>query len=372
MSNRLNLVWRTTATLVVAWLAAQLCVVLGTPLPWMIGPLVVTALCSICGAPTASGMVLRNCGQWAMGTALGLYFTPYVVGVVGQLWWAIVIGIVWALLLGWLFGVWLARRAGPRLPQVSSQQMQATAYFAGAIGAASEMTLLSERVHARTDLVAAAHSLRMLIVTLTIPFALQWWGVQPLPDLMPAGIRSVNYGGLALLLAFTLCGVGVMLRSGRPNPWFLGALGVSAGLTALGIDLSALPQAWVQAAQLVIGVSLGVRFRRDFLHTAPQWLGLVGLGTFGLMGLCAGFAALLAWATGMPWVTLVLSTSPGGIAEMAITAKVLQLGVPVVTAFQVCRLIAVLLLVAPLFQWIQSRTGLGNDVGPPPKSNAPN
>jgi uncharacterized membrane protein AbrB (regulator of aidB expression) len=40
---------------------------------------------------------------------------------------------------------------------------------------------------------------------------------------------------------------------------------------------------------------------------------------------------------------------------MAITAKVLQLGVPVVTAFQVCRLIAVLLLVAPLFRWVEAR-----------------
>ncbi len=49
--------------------------------------------------------------------------------------------------------------------------------------------------------------------------------------------------------------------------------------------------------------------------------------------------------------TLILGTSPGGIAEMAITAKVLQLGVPVVTAFQVCRLVAVLILVGPIFQW---------------------
>jgi uncharacterized membrane protein AbrB (regulator of aidB expression) len=51
----------------------------------------------------------------------------------------------------------------------------------------------------------------------------------------------------------------------------------------------------------------------------------------------------------------LLGTSPGGITEMAITAKVLQLGVPVVTAFQVCRLIAVLLLVAPMFRWLEAR-----------------
>jgi uncharacterized membrane protein AbrB (regulator of aidB expression) len=55
------------------------------------------------------------------------------------------------------------------------------------------------------------------------------------------------------------------------------------------------------------------------------WLGSVAVGTVGLMVVCAGFAWLLHWATGLPWVTLVLGT-PGGIAEMAITAKVLQLG----------------------------------------------
>ena len=40
---------------------------------------------------------------------------------------------------------------------------------------------------------------------------------------------------------------------------------------------------------------------------------------------------------------------------MAITAKVLQLGVPVVTAFQVCRLVAVLLLVEPLYVGLKKR-----------------
>jgi uncharacterized membrane protein AbrB (regulator of aidB expression) len=65
--------------------------------------------------------------------------------------------------------------------------------------------------------------------------------------------------------------------------------------------------------------------------------------------LCAGFAWLLAWGTGLHPATLILGSSPGGIAEMAITAKVLQLGVPVVTAFQVCRLVAVLLIVGPMY-----------------------
>ena len=141
-----------------------------------------------------------------------------------------------------------------------------------------------------------------------------------------------------------------MQRLGRTNPWFLGALAVSMGLTMAGINLSAVPQWLSNAAQLFIGVSLGVRFTKEFMHTAPRWLGLVAAGTLGMIGLCAAFAFLLSWLTGIHSATMILGTAPGGIAEMAITAKVLQLGVPVVTAFQVCRLIAVLILVDPAYR----------------------
>ena len=343
---------RVVATLGLAWAAAAACVALNTPLPWMIGPLLATSLVSMAGGPTESWGPLRNAGQWTIGAALGLYFTPDVVALIGGLWWAIALGIGWALLLGWLFGVWLYRLHAPRMHGVPAPMMRATSYFSGAIGAASEMTLLSERENARTDLVAASHSLRLLIVTITIPFALQFSGLQGLDILPPPLVRAVDGRGLVLMALLTGAGALLMDRLGRANPWFMGAMLVSMGLTMAGLVLSAVPQWLVNAAQLVIGVSLGVRFRREFLHTAPRWLASVAAGTVGLMAICAGFAALLAWATDLPWVTLLLGTSPGGITEMAITAKVLQLGVPVVTAFQVCRLIAVLVLVAPMYRRI--------------------
>ena len=40
---------------------------------------------------------------------------------------------------------------------------------------------------------------------------------------------------------------------------------------------------------------------------------------------------------------------------MGITAKVLKLGVPLVTAFHVTRVVVLLLLTAPLFAWLRSR-----------------
>jgi len=345
----LNIPLRTIFTLLLALASAALGEWLRTPLPWMLGPLVVTAVATMLGAPTYSWVPLRNAGQWTIGAALGLYFTPQVVTLVAGIWWAILLGIVWSLLLGMVFARWLYRVHAPRMPGVPQPAMRATAFFAGAIGGASEMTLLAERENARTDLVAAAHSLRLLIVTVTIPFAFTYSGLHGI-DFTPPGPREADWAGLGVLALATGAGAWVMALLGRANPWFLGALAVSMGITMAGINLSAIPQWLSNAAQLAIGVSLGVRFTAEFVHTAPRWLASVAVGTLGMIVVCAGFAWVLALGTGIHPATLVLGTSPGGIAEMAITAKVLQLGVPVVTAFQVCRLIAVLILVEPAYR----------------------
>ncbi|GAB3647973.1 AbrB family transcriptional regulator [Ramlibacter alkalitolerans] len=344
---------RAAATLLLALAAALACAWLRTPLPWMIGPLLATSLASILGAPTHSWPPLRNAGQWVIAAALGLYFTPQVSALVASLWWAIVLAVAWALGLGWAFGRWLHARHAPRIAG-DARTRWATTYFAGAIGGASEMTLLAERENGRSDLVAAAHTVRLIIVTLLIPPAILYSGLHGLDSTVP-GARAVHLPGLAALAAATALGAWLMARTGRANPWFMGALVVSMGLTMAGIELSALPNGATNVAQLVIGVSLGVRFRREFLRAAPLWLLDVALGTLGMIVLCAGFAWLLAWGTKLHVATLVLGTSPGGIAEMAITAKVLQLGVPVVTAFQVCRLVAVLVLVEPLYRRVGPR-----------------
>jgi membrane AbrB-like protein len=341
---------RIALTLLLAYLAARLCVWLGTPVPWMIGPLLATSLASLAGGRVQSWVPFRNAGQWVIGAALGLYFTPEVGRLVAGLWWAIALAIGWALVLGVGFGAWLRHVHAGRIAGLADAQVGSTMFFAGAIGAASEMTLISERYGARTDLVAAAHSLRLLLVTLSIPFALQAWGVHGL-DLGLSGVQTVRPLGLAALAVATLAGVAVMLRLERANPWFIGSLLVAIGLTLAGQEWSAVPGWLTAAAQLVIGVSLGVRFTPAFLHTAPRWLVSVALATVFMMLVSAVFGWGMAQATGLHLATMLLGTAPGGIAEMAITAKVLQLGVPVVTAFQVCRLVAVLVLVEPLYRW---------------------
>jgi hypothetical protein len=337
-------------TLLLAFVSARVCLALHTPLPWMIGPLVGTALVSMLGGATESWTPLRNAGQWTIGAALGLYFTPAVVALMAGLWWAMLLNIVLALLLGLGFGAWLHLvHEKPGRFHVAGLT-RTTSYFASPIGAASEMTLMAERHGGQTELVASAHSLRVLMVTLTIPFGLQWLGLHGL-DAAVSGPRVVQLPGLAMLLLLTGLGCWVMILLKRTNAWFIGALLASLLLTAFGGSLSAIPQWMSNAAQLLIGISLGVRFRRSFVRLAPRWLASVALATVVMMLLCAAAALALSQLTDLRWATILLGTSPGGIAEMSITAKVLQLGVPLVTAFHVTRLAAVLLLVEPMYQW---------------------
>lgn len=342
---------RIVLTLLLALGAAGMCAWLHTPLPWMIGPLLVTALLSMLGAPTQSWTPFRNAGQWVIGAALGLYFTPQVVGLVAGLWWAILLNILWALALGLVAGAWLHRaHHGPGPFQVLGLT-RVTSYFAAPIGGASEMTLMAERHGGQTELVASAHSLRLLLVTVIVPFGFQWAGMHGLDSTVP-GARLVDGPGLALLALLTGAGCWMMLKLERTNPWFIGALAASLVLTACGVTLSAIPQAMSNTAQMLIGISLGARFSRSFVHMAPRWLASVALTTLVLIAACAGFAWLLAQLMPVHWATALLGTAPGGIAEMSITAKVLQLGVPLVTAFHVTRLAAVLLITEPMYRWL--------------------
>ncbi len=325
--------------------AALLCQALKVPLPWMIGPLLITAACGVSGVPVAASPVLRNAGLWLIGVALGLYFTPQVVGLLLPMAGAVVAGVGWALLVGYGFYRFLQRTPG-----IDST----TAFFSSAIGGASEMTLLAERHQASVDRVAAAHSLRVLLVVVLVPVVMQVSGVHG-SDVSAVVTRDIRPQGLLVLLLASGLGVLSLWRVGGPNPWVLGSLLTTAVLAGSGWELSALPKAATNAGQLFIGVGLGSRFTPDFGRAAPRWLMNVALGTLAMIAVSAVFGMLLSQISGQPAATLVLGTSPGGIAEMCITAKVLQLGVPVVTVFQLARYVSVLTLTVPLYRWEQRR-----------------
>jgi membrane AbrB-like protein len=344
---------RALAALAIGATAGFACSLLHTPIPWMLGPLFSLAFLRVAGVDIGVPTPVRYGGQWLIGTALGLYFTPQVVREVAGLWYLLLAGAVFAVAVGYVSALALTRMTGLD---------RTTALFASVPGGAAEMAVLGERFGARVDRVAAAQSLRMLIVVAVIPAVYTLLGVHG-ADPYVQGAKAFEPGGFLILLAATCIGGIVFQRIRVPNAFVLGSLAVAIPLTALEIDLSSMPQVASNLGQCLLGCALGSRFQRDFLHGAHRFVGAVMISVLLAMGLSALFGAGMAYAAGLHPATLVLGTAPGGIAEMCITAKVLRLGVPLVTAFHVARVVVILLATVPVFARVRRRWNASENDG---------
>ena len=327
------------AGVAVAVVTGWICQRIGTPIPWMLGPLFTIATVRVAGVPLRAPRGARETGQWIIGTSLGLYFTPHVIHEIGGWWLWLIVGAAFSIAVGYATGMVLARLAGID---------RTTALFASVPGGATEMSVLSHRFGGRTDRVAAAQSLRILIVVGIIPTAFALLGLHGGEVYVP-GAKVFAVPGFVLLMALTGIGSAIAHRFRVPNAFILGALAISIALTASSVDLSAMPQVVSNAGQCLLGCALGSRFGPEFLKGVHRFVGAVALSVLLAMVLSAAFGASIGWLSGLGPATLVLGTAPGGIAEMCVTAKVLRLGVPVVTAFHVTRVVVLLLLTAPLF-----------------------
>jgi membrane AbrB-like protein len=310
------------------------------PLPWMIGPLLSMACCRFAGIDLRAPAFARPGGQIIIGTALGVYFTPPIVHELAHFLPLMILAGAAAMATGYVSSLVLAR--GARIDKVS-------AFFASIPGGAAEMSVLAERFGAKPEQVAVGQSLRIALVVMVFPSVFQYAGLAG-TDVYEQAQKIVEPGGLIeLLAAGTLCGL-LLRHFDVPNGFTIGALLASISMTLAGVTSSAVPTQLSNVGQLLIGCMLGARFQQEFLHRAPRFLSALFASILVAMLLSVLTGLTLAFVMHRAWPTIVLATAPGGIAEMAITAKVLRLGVPIVTAFHVARMVMLVTLTAPLYK----------------------
>ncbi|CDM41481.1 AbrB family transcriptional regulator [Ectopseudomonas oleovorans] len=316
----------------------------GWPLPWMVGSLLAVILVR-CLANRAFSELPggRKAGQWLVASGIGLHFTSEVLEQVLSHLPVIVMGAFGTLLLS-LIGIAILRRAGVD---------RATAFFASMPGGASEMVNLALRHDAQPARVAAAHSLRLLLVVLLIP-ALFTWG---LPAVSAPARAPVDWTWLIGLLAAGAVLAMLWGRLKQPNPWMLGPL-TACAVASAGFDLHlGLPPGLGQLGQWLIGCALGCHFDRAFFRSAPGFLARVLAFTLLAMLAAAVLGEVPGWLAGEDHLSLMLGMMPGGITELCLTAEALQLSVALVTALQVLRLFLVMFLAEPLFKlWCKRHT----------------
>ncbi|POR50398.1 hypothetical protein CYD53_109107 [Bosea psychrotolerans] len=312
------------------------------PLPWMLGSMVICTIAALLRVPVAAPPVIRPPMTMVIGVMLGAGFKPEVIGQIPN-WLPTIAGLVLFMCACGFACVGYFRKFAGFDP--------VTAFFAGMPGGLVEMVTVGEEKGGDARIIALIHSARILLVVMTLPFIVQWIGGVPLGGTRVAGpsFQQTPLLAEASLLACGLAGIVVGHWLRLPAKFLLGPMLVSAAVHLAGLSNAVPPFEIVNAAQLVLGVTIGCRF----VGTPPRIILRVLMLSVGstvlLLALTLSFAWLVALVSVHGHVPLILAYSPGGLAEMSLIALALHTEVAFVAAHHIIRVFLVMVCAGPLF-----------------------
>jgi len=225
-----------------------------------------------------------------------------------------------------------------RLGQVDPR----TAFLATTPGGVIEMANVAARIGADPLPIMVLQTMRVGLTVCVAPFLATLIAengpphevvrAEVMPWLTVAALMGASFVGGLILRLFKL-----------PNYWFLGSILTVSIIGSLGLVHGRVPDVILTVAQVIIGVSIGTQYRHEFLTRLLRLL-LSSFVTVPFALLATGLlAAVYTAALALPLTTMFLSLAPAGIAEMALTGKVLGLDAAVITGFHMVRILLVTL-----------------------------
>lgn len=334
-------------SLILAYLGAKVFQAVSLPLPWMLGPLFVFAILAFFrvqplglkpGLPATSRLIFIP----VVGVMIGASVTTEIFAEVAR-WWPSLLLVLPYMTVAQLLNAQILRRAGGYDP--------ATAFFAASPGGIVEAVLIGEANGGNGPLMAIQHFARVTLAVSAIPLLLSLELGAPVGS--AAGVTGASQAGslslmdaLLLLLAGAI-GAFVALRLHIPAGTMVGPILLSGALHAAGITDAQIPEALVQLAQMVIGVSLGSRFAGPSRQQLLLGLGLSVL-TLSCTLVLAFLSAVLISSLGYADTRVAfIAFAPGGLVEMGLIAISLDADPIFVATHHVLR-IALAVTVAPL------------------------
>lgn len=326
--------------LAAAWVGGKMAALAGLPLPWMIGPLLTSALL-VQWVPVKLPLWIRPIALLILGLALGQSFNGEVLRILAGSAVAIAFGAAITIVAGLGVAHLFAKLAKADLR---------TGYYCAVPGGVIVMAVQAERAGADVAVVTFSQSIRLLLVVLLLPPIMSVAGLDHgtlLPIVKAPPVSAPALAGMVL------AGAGLVFSTRRlnlANPWMILPCLMSIGLSVLGWAPSGVPHIGVDLAQLVLGVSLGSRLTRAFFRTAGP-LVIASVASTLLLATMLLLAALgMAWLSGLPMSATILGMAPGGMPEMTVTARVLDVAVPLVLSFHLTRIVLCNLLVEPIWR----------------------
>lgn len=309
------------------------------PLPWMLGPLFVTATLALCGVPIARVGRARPIGQVVVGSSIGLQFSTTVLVKLLYLTPVIVAVTIVSTGIGMIGAVILSR-----LTKVD----RTTAFFASTPGGVVEMANQAAKYGGQLEVITVVQVMRVAFIVIVAPIL-----VFGLFDDGTGGVlraAAVQYDAFFGVLGLAVLGGLLMHWLDLPSAWFLGPLFVAAAISSFDMVTGRAPDSLLIVAQVIMGTALGTQFQQEFVTKLFRIL-LAGIAAVIFSTVAHAVIGIgLAYALGLPVATMVLALAPGGMAEMVLTAKLLNLDAIMVMGFQLLRIIMLLIWCKPAYK----------------------
>jgi len=319
----------------------------GLPLAWLLGAMAASAGCALSSVRLHVPDALRSGMLAVLGILVGATFTPDVLGRIAQ-WPAMLVVLGLFIALATALGTVFFRMAGGFDWK--------TAYFAALPGGVAETTLTAEAAGADVRAVSVAHTLRLAGVVFLVPlyFRLAAGFVAGAGGAQADIANSVGPLEAVGLIACGIVGVPLGRLARLPVAPLLGPLIASTALHLGGLSHVRPPVALVNAAQVILGTTIGMRFAGTRISDMRRMLVVSSVWIILVLALAVATSLLAAPYLALDHNGILLSLTPGGLAEMSIIALALGIDTAFVSTLQIARYFVVVLS-GPLIYRLISR-----------------
>jgi membrane AbrB-like protein len=354
--------------ILISSLGGILLVLLGLNIGWIIGPLIMAAVLSFKQPNWFKNPANPNkgisphwvrIGQTILAVQLGQKINISVLATFKDHWITITIMLLLSVVFSLLSGlvIWKFSRTD-----------MITSFFATAPGGIVAMPSLADDAGANTGVVSIVQTMRVFLVVMIIPLIVATW-IAPVVNHTTTNVGLIttvpqfelgHLVGTILLFLAAWGGKFIGKKLKFPSPVLIGgmlsvAIVQSLYILIVGTELLIWwPAIILIIAQVLMGASIGSRFQRSMFQGIGKVILVAFISTIGLIIAMLLCAFIVSYITGIPLITSVLAFAPGGIAEMAATAIVLNADSTFVVAVQVLRIVVVLLVLPPIFKLLNN------------------
>lgn len=322
-------------TFAAALAGAAVFLLVGLPLPWLLGPMLGCVIVALAGARMAGAGQFGVFMRTFLGVAVGASITPEVLTGLPAIAGSLAIVPVFIVVIA-LIGYPLFRRVfGFDHP---------TAWYAAMPGGLQDMLVFGEEAGGDIRALSLIHATRILVIVTVAPLIMTFYWQVDLTQPPGAPLASVAWDQIALMVVAGIAGWKIGERVGLFGASILGPMILTAALSLTGVIQTRPPAEIIQAAQFFIGIAVGAKYAgitaRELRVDVTAGLvyslmlavvSLIFLEIVYLLGLAPALDAFLAFL-------------PGGQAEMVIIAIIAGADLAYVVSHHILRIVLVILL----------------------------